>query len=121
MTRWLVTSQLDVFFPVSDATYAAAFFEQREPGARAVRAGEKWTAVPRLAVEKEAVEDWLRVRLGAYLEGPVVETAPSVRPHFTAGFQLYLFDAGPERMSLGLSFDWAPNFQNLAIALLPWK
>lgn len=120
MTRWLITTQLDVFFPVENATYSAGFLEQKT-GAPARAAGYQLAFEPRAAVEKEVFEDRLRVRFGGYLEPPLVQTAPWVRPHMTFGGEVYLFKLGPQRISFGLSFDLARNYQNLSVAFLVWK
>src|SRR5207248_7065406 len=82
MTRWLFTTQLDIYLPVQNATYATAFLEQNN-GAPVLNAGYQVALEPRAAVEKEAVADRLRLRLGGYLEPPLVATAPPVRPHVT--------------------------------------
>lgn len=120
MTKWLITTQLDVFFPVRNATYVTAFLEQ-DKGASAVPAGNQLSFEPRAAVEKEVFADRLRLRLGGYLEPPLVSSAPFVRPHVTFGGEVYLFKLGPQRISFGLSFDLARKYQNLSVAFLVWK
>lgn len=120
MTKWLLTTQLDVYFPVSNATYAAAFLEQRF-ATPALTAGDRISFQPRAAVEKELIEDLLRLRLGAYLEPPLVASAPELRPHLTFGGQVYLFTLFEQRVSFGLSFDFARRYQNLSVAFLIWN
>ncbi len=120
MTKWLITTQLDVFWPVENATYVAAFLEQHS-GQPALAAGNQISFLPRAAVEKEVIADRLRLRLGGYVEPPLVPSAPPLRPHVTFGFELYLFRLGTQRISFGLSFDLASRFQNLSVAFLVWK
>lgn len=119
LTRWLITTQVDVLFPVYNATYVAAFLGQ-ELGVPAVNAGDRISFLPRAAIEKEIWEDRLRLRAGGYLEPPLVPTG-YLRPHATFGFELYLFKLGPQRMAFGLSFDLAREFQNLSVAFVVWK
>lgn len=119
LTRWLITAQLDVFFPVYNATYVAPFFGQ-DLGVPALAAGDQIAFLPRAAIEKEIWEDRLRLRAGGYLEPPLVETG-YLRPHATFGFELYLFKLGPQRLAFGLSFDLARQFQNLSVAFIAWK
>lgn len=119
LTRWLITAQLDVFFPVYNATYVAPFFGQGL-GVPAQTAGDQVTFLPRAAVEKEIWEDRLRIRGGGYLEPPLVDSG-YLRPHATFGFELYLFKLGPQRVAFGLSFDLARQFQNLSVAFIAWK
>ncbi len=120
LTRWLFTTQLDVFFPVSNATNASSFLEQNI-GTPTLSAGTHLSFEPRAAIEKELIEDRFRLRLGGYLEPPLVATAPLVRPHITFGGEVYLFKLGPQRISFGLSFDMAHYYQNLSVAFLVWK
>ncbi len=120
LTRWLITTQLDVYFPVQNATYSAAFLEQGS-GLDALTAGDQVSFEPRLGIEKELVQDRLRMRLGGYLEPPLVPTAPPVRPHITFGGEIYLFKLGPSRICFGISFDWARLYGNLSFAFMVWK
>jgi hypothetical protein len=120
LTRWLVTTQLDVLFAVDNATTAVAFFEQRS-GVSTQRAGNQATFLPRAALEKELIENWLRLRLGGYLEPPLVDSAPVIRPHLTFGGEVALFRLGSTRVAFGLSFDLAHRYQNLSVAFLAWK
>lgn len=120
MTRWLFTAQLDVFLPVRDAATVSAFVGQRGSTIPALPAGDRVTFLPRLAVEKELWPDRLRLRGGGYLEPAVVETG-ALRPHVTFGFELYLFKVGRQRLSFGLSFDFAQSYQNLSFAIVVWK
>src|SRR5205823_5349179 len=119
-TKFLLTTQLDIYLPVYGATYASAFLEQNN-GQPALEAGYQVAFEPRAAMEKEVFADHLRLRLGGYLEPPLVQTAPFVRPHATFGFEVYLFKLGPSRISFGLSFDFANNYENLSVAFLVWK
>lgn len=124
MMKWLFTAQLDVFFPVQGATLVASFLEQ--PAIDAVPAGYQVSIQPRLGIEKELFMDLLRLRLGGYLEPPMTSglpggVRPTVRPHLTFGFELGLFKLGNERVSFGLSFDFASMYQNLSFGFLVWK
>ncbi|MBX7116867.1 MAG: outer membrane protein transport protein, partial [Myxococcaceae bacterium] len=119
MLKWLVTTQLDVFFPVENATYVAAFLEQ--PTLDALPAGSQVSFQLRAAVQKEVIEERLRLFLGGYLEPPMTRGGNWVRPHGTFGGELYLFKIGAVRLAFGLSFDIAPRYQNLSIAIEAWK
>ncbi|MHB8878335.1 MAG: hypothetical protein ACYC8T_31960 [Myxococcaceae bacterium] len=74
-----------------------------------------------MGIEKEVVEDRLRLRLGGYLEPPLVPTAPPLRGHVTFGGEVFLFKLGPSRICFGISFDFAPRYQNLSFAFMVWK
>jgi hypothetical protein len=119
LTKWLVTTQLDIFFPVENATYVAAFLEQ--PSLDALPAGNQVSFQLRAAVQKEVIEDRLRLFLGGYLEPPMTRGGAFVRPHVTFGGELFLFKLGAVRLAFGLSFDLAPRYQNLSIAIEAWK
>ncbi|MBL9038215.1 MAG: hypothetical protein JNG84_06875, partial [Archangium sp.] len=119
MTKWLLTAQLDVFFPVQGATLVGAFLQQ--PDFDAKPAGYQLSFQPRFGVEKELFIDLLRLRTGTYLEPPLVETGPFVRPHWTVGFELFLFKLGKERVSFGLSLDFANRYMNMSFGFLVWK
>ncbi len=119
MTKWLITTQLDVFMPVGGATNVTAFLEQGA-GVDAQVAGNQVAFQPRVAVEKEILEERLRLRLGGYLE-PALVPSGSLRPHLTYGGEVYLFQLGTQRISFGLSFDLAQQYQNLSVAFLVWK
>jgi hypothetical protein len=118
MTKFLITAQLDVFFPVQNAVAMAAFLEQ--PTVDAIPAGNNVSFELRLGVEKEVISDRLRLRLGGYLEPPINATG-FLRPHVTFGGELYLFKLGRQRLSFGLAFDFASRYQNLSVAILTWK
>lgn len=117
MMKWLILAQVDIVFPVQGATTVGAFFGQ----APAVPAGNRVNFQPRLAIEKELFPELLRLRLGGYLEPPINEFGPTVRPHLTFGLEVGLFKLGNERMSFGLSFDFAHLYQNLSVGILVWK
>jgi len=36
-------------------------------------------------------------------------------------YELFLFKLGNERISFGISFDWANLYQNLSFGFLVWK
>ncbi len=120
MSKLLLTTQVDVYFPVSNATYVAAFLEQNA-GVPALNAGDQIAFQPRVAIEKEVIEDRLRLRGGAYIEPPLVSIGPKLRPHATFGGEVFLFKLGPQRTSFGLAFDVARYYQNLSVAFLVWK
>ncbi len=119
MTKWLLSAQLDVFFPVQGATTVGAFLQQ--PEFPALNAGYQLSVQPRIGVEKELFIDLLRLRAGSYFEPPFVSTGPVLRPHVTFGFELYLFSLGKERIAFGISFDLANRYQNLSFGFLVWK
>jgi hypothetical protein len=117
MMKWLFLAQVDIVFPVQGATTVGAFFGQ----APAVPAGNRVNFQPRLAIEKELFPELLRLRLGGYLEPPINEFGPAVRPHLTFGFEIGLFKVGHEKLSFALSFDFANLYQNLSVGILVWK
>jgi hypothetical protein len=119
MRKWLITAQLDVFWSVQNATYLASFFEQG-PDVEVRPAGYRVTFEPRLGVEKEVIEEWLRLRGGAYVEPPQVDGGIT-RPHGTFGFEVRLFRIGDTRIAAGASMDLAWEYQNLSVALMAWK
>ncbi len=118
MTKFLLTGQLDIFFPVQGATTVNAFLNQ--PDVPSPPAGYQLSFQPRLGLENELVADLLRLRLGGYVEPPMVTTGPA-RPHLTFGVEVYLFKLGHERICFGLSFDFAHRYQNLSVGFLVWK
>lgn len=117
MMKWLFLAQVDVVFPVQNASTVGSFFGQ----APAVPAGNRVSFQPRLAIEKEVFAELLRLRLGGYLEPPINEFGPVVRPHLTFGFEVGLFRLGNERLSFAISFDFANFYQNLSFGILVWK
>lgn len=117
MMKFLLTAQLDIFFPVEGATVVGAFFGQTE----AVPAGNQVSVQPRIALEKEVVADLLRLRVGGYFEPRMRPFGPLLRSHLTFGFEVALFKLGQERISFGLSFDIASMYQNLSVGFLVWK
>lgn len=117
MMKWLILAQVDIVFPVQGATTVGAFFGQ----APAVPAGNRVNFQPRLAIEKELFPELLRLRLGGYLEPPINEFGPAVRPHLTWGFEIGLFKLGHEKLSFALSFDWANLYSNLSVGIVVWK
>lgn len=117
MMKFLLTAQLDIFFPVEGATVVGAFFGQTE----AVPAGYQVSVQPRVALEKEVVADLLRLRVGGYFEPRMTSSGPLLRSHLTFGFEIALFKLGQERISFGLSFDFANMYQNLSVGFLVWK
>jgi hypothetical protein len=119
LTKWLITTQLDIFFPVRNATYVAAFLEQGT-GLPAHPAGDRLSFEPRVGVEKELLANWVRLRAGGYLEPALVPTG-SLRPHVTFGGEVRVFTLGRDWISFGLSFDFASRYQNLSVAFLVWK
>ncbi|MFL5321438.1 MAG: hypothetical protein ACJ790_17385 [Myxococcaceae bacterium] len=120
MTKWLISAQVDVQLPVQGATTFSAFLAQREGTPPALVAGDKLSFLPRLGIEKEVWPDHFRIRGGGYLEPALVDTG-TMRPHVTVGVELYLFKVGPQRLSFGLSFDFAQRYQNLSVAIVVWK
>ncbi len=124
MTKWLFTAQVDIYWPVQQATYVSPFIEQTA-GADLVSAGSSVSFEPRLAVEKEVVADRLRFRAGGYLEPPMVAwrfedgtLGPGrTRPHVTFGGEVRIY----KKLTFGISFDLAYAYMNLSVALYTWK
>ncbi len=119
MTKWLLTAQLDIFFPVDAAISPAAFLDQSQTQYEI--AGDQAQFLLRLASEKEVIEDRLRLRLGTYFEPPITPQGLKVRPHICFGGEVKLFEIGSFRLAFGLSFDFAHRYNNLSIALMAWK
>lgn len=116
--KFLITFQLDVFFPVENASSVTPFLEQ--PDVDAAAAGYNVSFEPRLGIEKEVVRDRLRLWLGGYLEPPMA-LGGVLRPHVTFGGELFLFKVGRLRLSFGLAMDFASRYQNMSLALMLWN
>lgn len=119
MTKWLFTTQFDVFFPVTGATTIGAFL--RQPDFAAYPAGAKVALQIRAGVEKEVISDRLRLRLGSYLEPPMTDTGPVLRPHICFGGEVYLFPIGSAKLAAGVAVDFASQYTNMSIAIFLWK
>jgi hypothetical protein len=124
MMKWLFSAQVDIFWPVGNATYISPFLEQA-PGVNALPAGDRLSFEPRIAVEKEVLADRLRFRAGGYLEPPLVAwqfpdgtLGPGrTRPHVTFGGEVRIY----KKLTFGISFDLAYAYMNLSVALYTWK
>ncbi len=112
--RFLVTLELDVILPVANATTLTPFLL----GTTRIAAGERLSIVPRLGFEAEAVDHRLRLRSGGYLEPPFLDGA-SIRPHFTWGFELFLFRLGAD-WSVSASMDIADRYLAMSFGIGWW-
>ncbi|MBL8952192.1 MAG: hypothetical protein JNK82_15525 [Myxococcaceae bacterium] len=112
--RFLATFELDVIFPVKNATTFTPFLTGTLP--RAV--GEQVSLVPRLGFEAEAIDHRLRVRSGGYLEPPFL-AGSSLRPHFTWGFELFLLNLGAA-WSISASMDVAKSYLSMSFGIGWW-
>lgn len=135
----MVTAEVTVIIPTLGADTVAlnSFFQQHEAGNDAVLVGDRVMFIPRVALEGEPVADWVRVRLGSYLEPSAFPGGP-LRPHATLGLEVALFTLW-QRWCLGASVDfgvnplgfgksstepprwWPASYFNLSAAILVWK
>jgi hypothetical protein len=86
--------------------------------------GRTISVTPRLGLETEAIEGWLRLRAGSYLEASrFPETSP--RLHGTAGAQVRVFSfrlAGHERrVAVSGAADIATRYKNLGVSVGFWN
>jgi hypothetical protein len=86
-SRWLLSGSLLVSGPVRDAVGVESFLAQIVD-----RSGRHTVLTPRIGVETEPVEHWLKVRAGSYLE-PSRFTEGNPRIHGTTGVELKLFSS----------------------------
>jgi hypothetical protein len=118
----LVSTALHADGDVANSVGVESFLQQRVN-----RSGENATLSPRLGVETEAIENWLKLRAGSYLE-PSRFRDVGMRPHGTGGFDLKLFrwslfglldeDAALEVSAAG---DYAKNYFGWALAFGVWR
>ncbi len=112
--RFLVTVALDIIFPVRGATTLTPFLLGTTP----IAAGEGLYLVPRLGFEAEAIDHRLRLRSGGYLEPGFVEGS-SIRPHGTAGFEVFLFNFLAD-WSISASVDFAARYLSMSFGVGWW-
>ncbi len=112
----LLAAQVDVHFPVPEPTTTASPFLL---GEAASGAGHRWTVVPRIAVEWEALEHRLRLRLGGWLE-PAFAQRGIPRGHATGGAELFLLRLWLD-WSLSFSFDVATRYFAGSIGIGFWE
>jgi len=91
------------------------------------RSGEEVTLSPRVGVETEPVERWLKVRSGTYWE-PSRFREIDGRAHVTGGFDVRLFDWTlfgllDEHAALEVSTagDWARDYFGWALSVGVWR
>ena len=84
----LVSSELFFLGPSPDSVGFGSFYQGRTP---IERSGERFTLSPRLGLESEVIKNWLKLRVGSYLE-PARVTGATHRIHGTFGFDLKLFE-----------------------------
>jgi len=113
----LVSMDVEVIGSSKNATGLEAFIRQeRQP------AGESATISPRLGVESEVVENWLRLRGGTYYE-PSRFTGVEGRWHGTGGFDLRLFETHvlvDAVWKVSAAMDAARNYTNLGLSVGWW-
>jgi hypothetical protein len=86
-SHYLLTTSLEIMGPVDDAVGIEAFLERRVQ-----RSGRSASLSPRLGFETEPVPNWLRFRVGTYLEPTRFDSNPDgSRLHATLGFDQRLF------------------------------
>lgn len=112
---WLLTAQLDLVLPVTNATTVRSFLFGGEP----TPAGDAFFVVPRLGVEHELLPKLLRVRTGAWLEPNLVQGS-SVRTHATFGFELFAFHLWDD-WSISAALDAAPRYLSGSIGIGYWR
>lgn len=86
--------------------------------------GRTVSVTPRLGLETEAIEGWLRVRAGSYLEASRFPET-SARLHGTTGAQVRVFSfrlAGHERrVAVSGAADIATRYKNLSVSVGFWN
>ncbi|MEW5741960.1 MAG: hypothetical protein AB1938_23800 [Myxococcota bacterium] len=111
----LVCAQLDVVFPVENATTLTPFLL----GGAAPAAGAYTTFIPRLGVEWEAITRLLRLRAGTYLHPAQIEGS-TPRPHFTTGLELRVVRLLGADWSLSASANLAPRLFTMSFGIGWW-
>ncbi len=119
LMKWVLSAQVDLVFPVRNATSTAAFLEQ-DLGLPARSEGASIAVTPRFGLEKELLPDQIRLRTGTFLEPALISTGED-RWHVTFGGEVFLFRLFAERIGFGAGFDLAKNYLNLSFGFLPWK
>lgn len=118
--RLLVVADAVITAPVDNAVAVSSFLDQKnEPY------GGSWTVSPRLGLEGEPVINWVKLRLGTYLEPSLFDG--SARQHFTFGGDLKLFSwnffgiLDPTTWQISFATDLAPRYSNWGISLGVWR
>lgn len=114
--RVLISFQLDLVFPVKNATTLSPFLDPNLPR---LGIGERFSVVPRLGSEVEAIDHRLRLRLGGYLEPAFLEGA-SLRPHLTFGTELFLFTLLMD-WSVSVSMDVSARYLSMSFGIGWWS
>ncbi len=118
-SRLLVVAALRVSGPIADAVGVESFLSQVVD-----RSGRRATVTPRLGLEGEAIENYLQLRLGTYLEPSRYDVSDGPRLHGTAGFDVRvltwdmfgLFDEGTG-FRIGAFVDGARKYFGWGISL----
>jgi hypothetical protein len=110
----LVTAQLDVVGP----TLGAVGIDGALAGGDALPSGRRASLVPRAGAEWEAINRWLRIRGGSYLEPSRTGAGP--RAHATFGIEVRI-PLWPWDLQLALTGDLAPLYQNTSMSLGFWS
>jgi hypothetical protein len=106
--------------PSSNAIALENFFDQRREAY-----GDRLTVSPRVGIEAEPIRDWLKGRVGSYIE-PSRFDGISARQHFTTGFDLKLlrwdaFGLLPGQVwRLSGAADVAPRYSDWGFAFGAW-
>lgn len=132
----LLTAEVLITGPVSDAIHLARFVAQGQPTAdaecRAVASGEEVNFSPRIGVEMEPVPQYVHTRFGTYYEPNRFRYEPAScedrvgRQHFTFGADVKLvsttwFGLVPEvTYKLQGYGDLAPRYQAFGLGLGVW-
>lgn len=112
---WLISAQLDLVFPVGNATTVRPFLFGEAPPV----AGADLYVVPRLGAEHELLPKLMRVRAGTWLE-PNLVRGSNIRMHATFGFELYLFHFIDD-WALSASLDAAPRYFSASAGMGLWR
>lgn len=111
--------------PTADGISLESYFSQR-----ATRAGRNATLSVRAGVETEIVPNWLKLRVGTYVEPTRFGSEPDAkafRQHVTGGFELALFHwsvfgllGDDTRWRLNTMLDLAPRWSNYGLSIGFW-
>ena len=116
----LVIAEALITGPSPSAVSLESFLSQREK-----RAGQDYTVTPRLALEGEPVVEYLKTRVGTYIE-PSRFRGRTYRQHFTFGFDVRLFKFGgwgplaPAQYRISAVADLAPRYENFGLSFGAW-
>lgn len=91
------------------------------------RSGERVTYTPRLGVETEAIPNWVKLRVGGYLE-PTRFRENTPRTHATVGVDTRLFEwslfgllRDDDKLALGAALDTSREYLGWAVSLGIWR